>query len=238
MHDDQHGTAIVVLAGLLNALRVVGKKKENIKIVVNGAGAAGIAVVKLLLKYGFSNVIMCDSKGVIHNGRKDLSEEKKEIAEITNIACKYGLDKEGCVIGNLEIALKGADVFIGVSKGKLVSKDMIKSMNSNSIVFAMANPIPEVMPSDAIESGAVVVASGRSDFPNQVNNALAFPGVFRGALDCRSTRISEEMKIAAAEALAGMIEKPTADKILPDVLDKQVVIIVSEAVKTAWLNSK
>lgn len=234
MHDDQHGTAIVVLAGMINAIKVVGKKKEDVKIVVNGAGAAGIAISKLLLEYGFKHMILCDSKGVIYSGRNDLTSEKIEMSKLTNLACAIGLDKGGCVIGDLEGALKGADVFIGVSKANLLTKEMVRSMNRDAIIFAMANPTPEIMPQDALDAGAKVVATGRSDFPNQVNNVLAFPGVFRGALDCRATRITTEMKMAAAKALAGIVKNPNAQEIIPSPLDRSVVNVIADAVKEAW----
>jgi malate dehydrogenase (oxaloacetate-decarboxylating) len=230
MHDDQHGTAIVVLAGLMNALKVAGKKLNEVKIVVNGAGAAAIAVTKLLINAIGSgkNIIMCDTKGQIYSGRVDLKDNKfkEEISKITNPEKKQG---------TLFDALTEADVFIGLSKGNLLNSENIKKMASNSIIFAMANPIPEILPEEALKGGALIVASGRSDFPNQVNNALAFPGIFRGALDCRATRITEKMKLSAAKALSEIITDPSKNKILPDVLDKQVAIKVSEAVKKAWI---
>jgi len=228
MHDDQHGTAMVVLAGIINSLKLVNKKISDVKIVVSGAGAAAIAVTKLLISYGANSkkIIICDTKGTIYKTREDLKDNKykKELSEVTN--CEL-------IKGNLKDAMINADIFIGLSKKGLVSKEMIVSMNKKAIVFAMANPEPEILPQDAKESGAFVVATGRSDFPNQVNNALIFPGIFRGALDCRATRITENMKIAAAEALANMI-KPEINKILPDITDKQVPIKVAEAVKISW----
>ncbi|MBT3406317.1 NAD-dependent malic enzyme [Candidatus Woesearchaeota archaeon] len=231
MHDDQHGTAVVVMAAMINALKVVGKNKEDVKVIVNGAGAAGIAVTKLLVSYGISskNVILCDSKGTIYSGREDLENNKykKELAEITN-SCK--------VQGNLSDAIKGADVFLGVSKKGLLKKEMVESMNKDAIVLAMANPDPEIMPDEAKEAGARVIATGRSDFPNQVNNVLGFPGIFRGALDVRATRITEKMKVAAAEALASIVESPSEENIIPYALDKSVVPKVAEAVKQAWLS--
>ena len=231
MHDDQHGTAVVVMAAMINALKVVGKNKEDVKVIVNGAGAAGIAVTKLLVSYGISskNVILCDSKGTIYSGREDLENNKykKELAEITN-SCK--------VQGNLSDAIKGADVFLGVSKKGLLKKEMVESMNKDAIVLAMANPDPEIMPAEAKEAGARVIATGRSDFPNQVNNVLGFPGIFRGALDVRATRITEKMKVAAAEALASIVESPSEENIIPYALDKSVVPKVAEAVKQAWLS--
>ncbi|MEK6927176.1 MAG: NADP-dependent malic enzyme [Nanoarchaeota archaeon] len=224
MHDDQHGTAMVVLGGMINALRVVGKKKEEVHIVINGAGAAGTAIMKLLLRYGFRHIIMLDSKGAISSNRNDLNEEKKEIVKLTG----NGLD------GDLKSILGGKDIFIGVSKGNLLNEEMVRSMNKDAIVFALANPAPEIMPDVALKGGAKIVATGRSDFPNQVNNSLIFPGVFRGALDCRATRITTEMKLAAAEALAGQVVNLSKDNILPPALDKGVVKAVAEAVKKAW----
>ena len=223
MHDDQHGTAVVVLAALINSLKVT--KKSNPKIVINGAGAAGIAVAKLLLSYGLKNIILCDSEGIIYGGRDNLNKYKKEIAEKTN---KNNLK------GFLSDALKNSDVFIGVSKANLVSKEMVESMNKSPIIMAMANPDPEILPNVAKSAGASIIATGRSDYPNQVNNVLAFPGIFRGALDIRAKRITEKMKIAAAEALANSIN-PTSEAILPYALDKSVVPRVAEAVKKAYL---
>ncbi|MBI2086806.1 MAG: NADP-dependent malic enzyme, partial [Candidatus Zambryskibacteria bacterium] len=201
MHDDQHGTAVVVLAGLINALKVVGKKKEKVKIVINGAGAAGSGIIGLLNLYGFKNIIVCDSHGIISKKRKDLTENKKRLLKITN-----GEN----LSGSLFDALKDADVFVGVSKGDLLKAADIEIMAKNAIVFAMANPIPEIMPDEAKRGGAAVVASGRSDFPNQINNVLAFPGIFKGAIESRITQITDEMKIAAAKALARVVKKPTA----------------------------
>lgn len=227
MHDDQHGTAVVVTAGMINALKVVGKKFEDVRVVMNGAGAAGIAVTKLLMRYGVrgENVIMCDSKGIIFEGREDLNGSKKEMASLTNRAKLQG---------TLADAVRGADVFIGVSVKGALTSEMVKTMAPNAIIFAMANPDPEILPDDAKAAGAAVVATGRSDYPNQVNNVLGFPGIFRGALDVRATRITEEMKLAAAEALAATIQNPTANEILPYALDKSVVPAVAEAVKKAW----
>ncbi len=206
-HDDQHGTAIVVLAGLINALKLTGKTPEENKIVISGAGAAGSAITRLLVKYGFSNVNMLDSKGLIFEGREGLDENKSEIAKISN---------PGKLSGNLEEALKGADVFIGVSKPKLVTAEMIKSMTEKPIIFALANPEPEILPNEAKEAGAFIVASGRSDFPNQVNNVLAFPGIFKGALKYRIPQITDEMKLNAAKALAEMVEDVSPENIIPD----------------------
>jgi len=227
MHDDQHGTAIVVLAALINASKVVGKKIEDLKVVFNGAGAAGTAVAKLLLCIDVDEkictrvkeVILCDSKGIIYNGREDLNDFKQQMSKITNPENKEGTLKD---------ALEGADVFIGVSKGDLLTADDLRVMNKDAIIFAMANPVPEIMPDEA-EKVATIVGTGRSDFKNQINNSLAFPGVFRGALDAKATKINNEMKIAAAEAIASCVE-PTKDNILPYTLDKNVVAKVAEAV--------
>jgi malate dehydrogenase (oxaloacetate-decarboxylating) len=233
MHDDQHGTAIVVLAGLLNSLKLVSKKMEEVRVVMSGAGAAATGIMKLLIAAGFKseNFLLCDRSGIINMARKDIlgNKSKEEIAQLTN---------KNNFSGSLSDALKGADIFIGVSSAKLVSSEMIKSMNINPIIFAMANPEPEIMPDAAKEAGASIVATGRSDFPNQVNNVLAFPGIFRGALDIRATKITTEMKIAAAKSLANMVEKPTPEMIIPSPLDKNVVPVVAEAVKKAWINSK
>lgn len=225
MHDDQHGTAVVVLAGLINALKVVNKNIEDIKIVFSGAGAAGIAVAKMLLNYGATNIILCDSKGSIYNGREGMDISKQDIAKLTNN------DK---LQGSLKKIIKGSDIFIGVSIKNIVSKEMVRSMNKDSIIFAMANPDPEILPTDAKEAGARVIATGRSDFPNQVNNVLGFPGIFRGALDCKATRITEAMKLAAAEALANIIENPTEEEILPYATNKEVVPKIAKAVAEAW----
>ena len=228
MHDDQHGTAVVVLAGLINALKVVKKSFSDVKIVFSGAGAAGTAILKLLISYGAKgeNILTCDTKGIIYQKREDIANSvKKELAQLTN-------PKE--IKGSLADALKHADVFIGVSRKDLVTTEMIKSMNKDAVIFAMANPAPEIMPDIAKKAGAKIVATGRSDFPNQVNNALAFPGLFRGALDCRAARITEKMKIAAAESLARMIKKPTTEEIIPSILDRKVVGVVAKAVMDAW----
>lgn len=222
MHDDQHGTAVVVLAGLINALKIVKKKKELVRVVINGAGAAGIAITKLIYLYGFKNIIICDSVGVISDERSDLNPIKKEISKITN---------KNNISGKLTDALKDADIFIGVSKGNLLTASDIKTMSEKAIIFAMANPTPEIMPDEALKAGAAVVASGRSDFPNQVNNVLAYPGIFKGAIEARLNNITEEMKIAAAEALANVVKKPASDKIIPDPFDKNIVPAVSNAIK-------
>jgi len=224
MHDDQHGTAVVVLAALINSLKLTKKNIETAKIVINGAGAAGIAVTKIILLYGADpkNITLLDSKGTITKNRKDLNKYKQKLA-----------DKISQVKGGLETAIKNTDVFIGVSKPNVLTKEMVKSMNKDPIIFAMSNPDPEILPNLAKEAGAKIVATGRSDFPNQINNVLAFPGIFRGALDIRATKITEKMKIAAAEALANSI-KPSEEAILPYVTDKNIVPKVSEAVKRAW----
>ncbi len=225
-HDDQHGTAIITLAGLLNALKVVGKKKEDVKIVTSGAGAAAVCIVKLLLSAGFKDVTMCDRKGAIYAGRDGLNWVKEEMAQVTN------LDKKA---GSLADMLVGADVFIGVSAPGTVTTEMVKTMAQDAIVFACANPTPEIFPDEAKAGGAAVVATGRSDFPNQINNVLAFPGVFRGAFDVRASDINEEMKMAAAEALASLIsdEELTAEYIIPKAFDKRVGPAVSAAVAEA-----
>ena len=222
MHDDQHGTAIVVLAGLINALKVVHKDKKSIRVVVNGAGAAGVAVTKLLHHYGVRGLVVCDSQGIVSKRRRDLTAIKKEILKITN--------REN-ITGSLYDALKGSDVFIGVSKGNLLKASDIKTMTKKAIIFAMANPTPEIMPNEALRAGAAIVASGRSDFPNQINNVLVYPGIFKGAIESRTSQITDEMKIAAAEALAAVVKRPTAEKIIPDLFDKKVVLTVSNAVK-------
>lgn len=224
-HDDQHGTAIVVLAGVINALKVVGKKKEDCRVVVNGAGSAGVAITKLLLTYGFPNIIMCDKVGIVSKDTEGLNWMQKKITEVTN------LNNE---TGSLADALKGADIFIGVSAPNIVTPEMVASMNHDSILFAMANPVPEIMPDVAKAAGARVVGTGRSDFPNQVNNVVAFPGIFKGALEGRATQITEEMKLAAAEAIAGLVpaDKLSDDNIMPEAFDPQVAEVVADAVKS------
>ena len=224
-HDDQHGTAIVVLAGVINALKVVGKKKEDCRVVVNGAGSAGVAITKLLLTYGFPNIIMCDKVGIVSKDTEGLNWMQKKMTEVTN------LNNE---TGSLADALKGADIFIGVSAPNIVTPKMVASMNRDSILFAMANPIPEIMPDVAKAAGARVVGTGRSDFPNQVNNGVAFPGIFKGALEGRATQITEEMKLAAAEAIAGLVpaDKLSDDNIMPEAFDPQVAEVVANAVKS------
>ena len=224
-HDDQHGTAIVVLAGVINALKVVGKKKEDCRVVVNGAGSAGVAITKLLLTYGFPNIIMCDKVGIVSKDTEGLNWMQKKMTEVTN------LNNE---TGSLADALKGADIFIGVSAPNIVTPKMVASMNRDSILFAMANPIPEIMPDVAKAAGARVVGTGRSDFPNQVNNVVAFPGIFKGALEGRATQITEEMKLAAAEAIAGLVpaDKLSDDNIMPEAFDPQEAEVVANAVKS------
>lgn len=224
-HDDQHGTAIVVLAGIINGLRVTGKKKEDCRVVVNGAGSAGIAITKLLLTYGFKHVTMCDRLGIIGPDYPDLNWMQKEMTKVTN------LDR---ATGTLADALKGADIFVGVSAPNIVSSEMVASMNKDSILFAMANPVPEIMPDVARAAGARVVGTGRSDFPNQVNNVVAFPGIFKGALEGHATKITEEMKLAAAEAIAGLVsdEELNDEFIMPEAFDSRVADVVSQAVKS------
>ena len=224
-HDDQHGTAIVVLAGIINGLRVTGKKKEDCKVVVNGAGSAGVAITKLILKYGFKNVTMCDRHGIIGKDYPDLNWMQKKMTEVTN------LDNAS---GTLADALKGADIFVGVSAPNIVTPEMVASMNKDSILFAMANPVPEIMPDAAKAAGARIVGTGRSDFPNQVNNVIAFPGIFRGALEGRARQITEEMKLATAEALAHLVsdEELNDDFIMPEAFDPRVADVVAEAVKS------
>lgn len=223
-HDDQHGTAIVVLAGIINALKVTGKKKEACRIVVNGAGSAGIAITKLLLTYGFCHVTMCDINGIISKDSPNLNWMQKKMTEVTNLEGKKG---------TLADALQGADIFVGVSAPNIVTKEMVASMNKDSILFAMANPVPEIMPDLAKEGGARVIGTGRSDFPNQVNNVVAFPGIFKGALEGRATQITEEMKLAAAEAIASLVsdEDLSDTNILPEAFDPRVADVVSKAIK-------
>ena len=229
-HDDQHGTAVVVLSGIINALKVVNKKLEDLKVVINGSGSAGTAICKLLLSSGVKNVIMCDINGVVHEGGILPNDNLKELAKITNPNKETGLLKD---------AIKNADVFIGVSAPNLVSKEMVSTMNKDAIIFAMANPTPEIFPEDALAAGAKVVGPGRSDYPNQINNVLAFPGIFRGALDAKATEINEEMKVAAAYAIAGAIEDKdiTAENIIPKAFDLKVQKRVADAVREAAIKS-
>lgn len=224
-HDDQHGTAIVVLAGIMNALKVVGKEKESCKVVVNGAGSAGVAITKLLLRYGFTNVIMCDREGIIGPDYPNLNWMQQEMTKVTNLNHEKG---------TLTDALKGADIFVGVSAPGIVSQEMVASMAKDSILFAMANPTPEIMPDLAKAAGARVVGTGRSDFPNQVNNVVAFPGIFKGALEARATAITEEMKLAAANAIASLVsdEQLSDDFILPEAFDPRVAQVVANAIKS------
>ena len=224
-HDDQHGTAIVVLAGIINALKVTGKEKENCRVVVNGAGSAGVAITKLLLTYGFKNVIMCDRMGIIGKDYPDLNWMQKKMTEVTNLSNESG---------TLADALKGADIFVGVSAPNIVTQEMVASMNKDAILFAMANPTPEIMPDLAKAAGAKVVGTGRSDFPNQVNNVVAFPGIFKGALEGHASQITEEMKLAAAKAIAGLVsdEELNEDFIMPEAFDPRVAEVVSQAVKS------
>ena len=223
-HDDQHGTAIVVLAGIINALKVTGKKKEDCRVVVNGAGSAGVAITKLLLTYGFEHITMCDINGIISSASPNLNWMQKKMTEVTNLENKTG---------SLTDAMRGADIFVGVSAPGIVTKEMVASMNSDAILFAMANPVPEIMPDLAKEAGARVVGTGRSDFPNQVNNVVAFPGIFKGALEGRATQITEEMKLATANAIASLVsdEELNENNILPEGFDSRVADVVSKAVK-------
>ncbi len=224
-HDDQHGTAIVVLAGIINALKVVGKKKEDCRVVVNGAGSAGVAITKLLLTYGFPNILMCDKAGIVSKTTEGLNWMQEKMTEVTNLAGETG---------TLADALKGADIFVGVSAPNIVTAEMVSSMNRDAILFAMANPVPEIMPDIAKAAGARVVGTGRSDFPNQVNNVVAFPGIFKGALEGRATQITEEMKLAAAKAIAGLVpdDELSEDNIMPEAFNPKVAELVAEAVKS------
>lgn len=223
-HDDQHGTAIVVLAAIINSLRITGKKKEECRIVINGSGAAGIAITKLLLRYGFRHLMLCDSQGIVSSKSPRLNDIKKEMLKITNLEDKTG---------TLADALVSADIFIGVSAPNVVTSEMVKTMNTDPILFAMANPVPEILPDVAKAAGARIVGTGRSDFPNQINNVVAFPGIFKGALEGRAKQITEEMKLAAAEALASLVtdEQMNEDFIMPEAFDPRVAEAVSEAVK-------
>ena len=224
-HDDQHGTAIVVLAGIINALKVTGKKKEDCRVVVNGAGSAGIAITKLLLTYGFPNIIMCDQSGILSKQSAGLNWMQEKMVEVTNLSGETG---------SLADALKNTDIFVGVSAPGIVTKEMAASMNKDSILFAMANPVPEIMPDLAKEAGARIVGTGRSDFPNQINNVVAFPGIFKGALEGRASQITEEMKLAAANAIADLVpnDELNENNIMPEAFDPKVVQAVAEAVKS------
>ena len=223
-HDDQHGTAIVVLAGIINALKVVNKQKEDCKVVVNGAGSAGIAIAKMLLAYGFHDLTLCDRQGILCSGDPSLNWMQEKMTQVTNLSHKTG---------TLADAMKGADIFVGVSAPGIINQDMVRSMAKDSILFTMANPDPEILPHLAKEAGAKVVGTGRSDFPNQVNNVLVFPGIFKGALEGRAPQITEEMKLATAKAIAGLVpdEELNEDNILPEAFDPRVSQVVSEAVK-------
>lgn len=224
-HDDQHGTAIVVLSGIINSLKIVNKKKEDCRVVVNGAGSAGIAITKILLRYGFKNVIMCDREGIISKDYPNLNWMQKEMVKVTNLSNEQG---------TLADAMKNADIFVGVSAPNIVTKEMVTSMNRDAILFAMANPTPEIMPDLAKEAGARIVGTGRSDFPNQVNNVIAFPGIFKGALEGRARQITEEMKLAAAEAIASLVDEKdlNEDNIMPQPFDPRVATVVADAVKS------
>ena len=224
-HDDQHGTAIVVLAGIINAMKVTGRTKENCSIVVNGAGSAGVAITKLLLKYGFKDIVMCDKPGIISSSTPGLNWMQEEMAKVTNLSGKTG---------SLADALAGADIFVGVSAPGIVSEEMAASMNKDAIIFAMANPVPEIMPDVAKKAGIKVVGTGRSDFPNQINNVVAFPGIFKGALEGRASQITEEMKLAAALAIAGLVDDAdlNEDNIMPEAFDPRVADVVSKAVRS------
>ena len=221
-HDDQHGTAFVTLAALINALKIVKKKIDQIKIIVNGAGAAGIAVTKLLLKAGAKNIILIDSKGAVCRDRDDLNGYKKQLTQTTNLKNTKG---------RIENVIEGADVFIGISVGNILKPEWVALMASKSIIFAMANPTPEIMPDLAKKAGAAIIATGRSDFPNQINNVLAFPGIFRGLLDARAKKVTMEMKLAAAQALAAMVKKPTPNKIIPNVFEKGIAKTIAKSIK-------
>lgn len=228
-HDDQHGTAIVVLAGIINALKVTGRKREDCKVVVNGAGSAGVAITRLLLRYGFPDIIMCDKSGILSSDSEGLNWMQAKMTEVTNLSHRHG---------SLADALKGADIFVGVSAPGIVTADMVASMNKDAILFAMANPVPEIMPDIAKAAGARVVGTGRSDFPNQVNNVVAFPGIFKGALEGRAKNITEEMKLAAAFAIAGLVsdDELNENNILPEAFDPRVADVVSRAVKDHIVN--
>lgn len=225
-HDDQHGTAIVVLSGVINALRLTGKKKEECRVIVNGAGSAGIAIAKLMLSYGFKNLILCDKCGIICSKSEGATDAQRAMLKVTNLA-----DEEG----SLSDAMRGADIFVGVSAPNIVSEDMVSSMNDDAILFAMANPVPEIYPDVARRAGARVVGTGRSDFPNQINNVVAFPGIFKGALEARATRITKQMKLAAAEALAALVsdDELSVDFIMPEPFDPRAVEVVAAAVAGA-----
>lgn len=230
-HDDQHGTAIVTLAGLINGLKITWKKKEEIKVVVNWVGAAGVAITKLLLAYGVKDIVMVDSRGTIHTGRTDLNPTKEMLTNITNTACVLDPTSKECITWGLGEAVAGRDVFVGVSVAGALTKEMVQSMNTDPMIFAMANPVPEIMPDEAKEAGAKIIATGRSDFPNQLNNVLVFPGLFKWALENRVVQITEEMKLSAAQALADYVKNPTPDEIIPSPLDKEVAEMIAKVIK-------
>ena len=223
-HDDQHGTAIVVLAGIINSLKITGKDKTNCHVVVNGSGSAGIAITKLLLRYGFTDIVMCDKSGILSKSSSDLNWMQQEMVKVTNLSGKTG---------SLRDALQGADIFVGVSAPNIVSPEMVAGMNQDAILFAMANPVPEIMPDEAKKAGARIVGTGRSDFPNQVNNVIAFPGIFKGALESRASQITEEMKLAAAYAIAGLVDASELNEehILPEAFDTRIAQVVSKAIQ-------
>jgi len=229
-HDDQHGTAVVCSAALINALKIAGKSPGEVKVAINGAGAAGVAITKMLLAIGVEDIVVCDRSGILHDGRTEICSAKRELVDITN---------EANLTGQLAAAVEGRDVFIGVSAPGSLTEEMVRTMAKDPIIFAMANPEPEILPEKAIAAGALVVGTGRSDFPNQINNVLVFPGLFRGALDARASRITQEMKVAAAYALASYIpdEELAIEKILPSPLDKNVAAVIAKAVGEAWLKS-
>lgn len=232
MHDDQHGTAIVTLAALINSLKITGKKKEEIRVVVNGVGAAGVAITKLLLAFGVTDIVMVDTSGTIYKGRPNgMNPVKEMISDITNMACLLDPESQSCVRGGLADAVIGRDVFVGVSVAGALTSDMVHKMAKDPIIFALANPTPEIMPDEAKAAGARIIGTGRSDFPNQINNVLAFPGIFKWVLKYRKKAITEEMKMAAAHALANYIENPDEDHVLPNPLDKWVAEVVAEAMK-------
>ncbi|NUJ98153.1 NADP-dependent malic enzyme [Candidatus Gracilibacteria bacterium] len=230
-HDDQHGTAIVVLAGIINGLKITKKKKEEVKVIINGVGAAGVAIAKLLLHYGIKDIVMVDTVGTIYKGREGLNPVKEMLTDMTNTACILDPNSKSCIKGGLQEAMEGRDIFIGVSKGNIVSKKMVESMNKDPMIFAMANPTPEISPDLAYEAGAKIVATGRSDYPNQLNNVLVFPGIFAGALKNKVKKITDEMKINAAKNLAEYVKNPNPKKIIPSPFDKGVAKVVAKAIK-------
>lgn len=231
IHDDQQGTATVVLAAAINALRLKKTTPQKVKIVINGAGAAGISIAKLFLKYGFKNLVLCDSNGAIYQGRTNLNHDKSKLAKLTNLACRAGLTSPKCVIGGTIACAAAADIFIGVSRGNIITPEMVKSMGPKPVIFALANPSPEIMPDVAKKAGAYIIATGRSDFPNQINNALVFPGIFRGALDNKIQKITDKMLIDAAKNLANSVKNLNQENILPSLLDKRIVKIVARSIK-------